>query len=90
MSPVPSSLNNILDLHPRGPGLLDEYSIGALLGKGSFGIVCQACHKRTGQLYACKSISKAKLVRKDDVEDVQRVSVNTRRLVVRSCRGRRS
>lgn len=53
--------------------MLDDYSLGAVLGKGAFGTVYQACDKKTGQLYACKSISKAKLVCKEDVEDVQRV-----------------
>lgn len=75
MPPVPASLGNILNVYPPGPSLLDDYSIGAVLGKGSFGIVCQACDKRTGQLYACKSIPKAKLVSNEDVEDVQRVSL---------------
>lgn len=71
---VPLSLSNILGKGPAGPKLLDDYSIGAVLGKGAFGTVYQAVDKRTGQLYACKSISKAKLVCKEDVEDVQRVS----------------
>lgn len=41
-------------------------------GKGAFGVVRLVLEKRTGQLYACKSISKAKLISKEDVEDVIR------------------
>lgn len=74
MPPVSLSLSNILNKGPNAPKLLDDYSLGAVLGKGAFGTVYQACDKKTGQLYACKSISKAKLVCKEDVEDVQRVS----------------
>ena len=76
MPTVPLSLSNILGKGPTGPKLLDDYSIGAVLGKGAFGTVYQAVDKKTGQLYACKSISKAKLICKEDVEDVQRVSVS--------------
>lgn len=73
-SVAPLSVSNILGKGPAGPKLLDDFSIGAVLGKGAFGTVYQAVDKKTGQLYACKSISKAKLICKDDVEDVQRVS----------------
>lgn len=43
-----------------------------MLGKGAFGVVHLAQDKRGGGLYACKSISKAKLISKEDVEDVRR------------------
>lgn len=41
------------------------------LGKGAFGVVHLAKAKSTGELAAVKSISKAKLVCKEDVKDVQ-------------------
>lgn len=43
---------------------------GAQLGKGAFGVVRLATKKDGGQDFAVKSISKAKLVNKDDVKDV--------------------
>lgn len=41
-------------------------------GKGNFGIVHLVYEKSSGQPFACKSISKRKLVSADDVEDVRR------------------
>lgn len=49
-----------------------DYLLGKVLGKGAFGLVRVAKDKRTGSIYACKSISKAKLVSKDDIDDVRR------------------
>ena len=69
-----ASLNNILGKGPAGPKLQEHYSLGPVLGKGAFGTVYQAIDKKSGIPYACKSISKAKLVCKEDIEDVQRVS----------------
>jgi serine/threonine protein kinase len=40
-------------------------------GKGAFGIVKLGINKKTGEQVAIKSISKAKLVCKEDVKDVQ-------------------
>lgn len=40
-------------------------------GKGAFGVVHLGTHKYTGEQVAVKSISKAKLVCKEDVKDVQ-------------------
>lgn len=51
------------------PGVLLSLS-GAQLGKGAFGVVRLATKKDGGQDFAVKSISKAKLVNKDDVKDV--------------------
>ena len=69
-----ASLNNILGKGPAGPKLQEYYSLGPVLGKGAFGTVYQAIDQKSGVPYACKSISKAKLVCKEDIEDVQRVS----------------
>lgn len=42
------------------------------LGKGNFGVVFLVTEKKTGKKYACKSISKRKLVTPEDLEDVRR------------------
>jgi calcium-dependent protein kinase len=55
-----------------GPQLEQDYTLGRVLGKGAFGVVRLALDKKTGQMYACKSISKAKLISPEDVEDVRR------------------
>ena len=68
-----ASLSNILGKGPNAPRLQEYYTLGPVLGKGAFGTVYQATDKKTGVVYACKSISKAKLICKEDVEDVQRV-----------------
>jgi NAD(P)H-nitrite reductase large subunit len=41
-------------------------------GKGAFGTVRLVLEKKSGKLYACKSISKGKLISKEDVEDIRR------------------
>ena len=41
-------------------------------GKGAYGTVRLALEKKSGTMYACKSISKAKLVSQEDVADVRR------------------
>ena len=41
-------------------------------GKGAFGTVRLVLEKKSGKLYACKSISKGKLISKEDVQDVRR------------------
>lgn len=64
--------NNILQKPPGSPALEVDFTLGKVLGKGAFGVVRLVLEKRTGELYACKSISKAKLISKEDVEDVIR------------------
>ncbi|KAK9267716.1 hypothetical protein L1049_010149 [Liquidambar formosana] len=49
-----------------------HYTLGKELGKGQFGITYLCTENSTGQLYACKSILKRKLVSKNDKEDVKR------------------
>ncbi|GJS32406.1 calcium-dependent protein kinase 29 [Tanacetum coccineum] len=48
------------------------YHIGKELGRGQFGVTYLCTEKATGTKYACKSISKRKLVTKKDMEDVRR------------------
>lgn len=48
------------------------FEFGAQLGKGNFGVVHSVTKKGTGEKYACKTISKRKLVTPEDIEDVRR------------------
>lgn len=38
--------------------MLCRYNIGKVIGAGSFGVVREAVHKKTGVHYACKTIPK--------------------------------
>ncbi|XP_031491245.1 calcium-dependent protein kinase 17-like [Nymphaea colorata] len=48
------------------------YSIGKELGRGQFGVTHLCTHRKTGQVFACKTIAKRKLAQAEDVEDVRR------------------
>ncbi|KMZ75851.1 Calcium dependent protein kinase 6 [Zostera marina] len=67
-----------LDLLPgsvlghRTESLKDLYRLGQKLGQGQFGTTYLCVEISSGKNYACKSISKRKLISKDDVEDVRR------------------
>ncbi|KAJ7566954.1 hypothetical protein O6H91_02G125300 [Diphasiastrum complanatum] len=52
--------------------LKDLYSLGKKLGQGQFGTTFLCIERSTAKQYACKSISKRKLISKDDVDDVRR------------------
>uniref|UniRef100_A0A2P2KN03 non-specific serine/threonine protein kinase n=2 Tax=Rhizophora mucronata TaxID=61149 RepID=A0A2P2KN03_RHIMU len=54
------------------PRLREHYVLGKKLGQGQFGITYLCTHKATNAQYACKSISKRKLLCKEDYEDVWR------------------
>ncbi|ONK79815.1 uncharacterized protein A4U43_C01F10350 [Asparagus officinalis] len=56
----------------RTPNIRDLYTLGRKLGQGQFGTTYLATEITTGVEYACKSISKRKLISKEDVEDVRR------------------
>ncbi|MQL98837.1 hypothetical protein Taro_031549 [Colocasia esculenta] len=49
-----------------------HYTFGKELGRGQFGVTYLCTAKATGHQYACKSISKRKLVHRSDKEDVRR------------------
>ncbi|CAL1354221.1 unnamed protein product [Linum trigynum] len=49
-----------------------HYTIGKELGRGQFGVTYLCIENSTGKQYACKSISKRKLVTKNDKEDMKR------------------
>jgi serine/threonine protein kinase len=71
-----ASGNRTLDLSGtilEQPGdVRDYYTFDKVLGKGNFGVVHLVYEKKTNQPFACKSISKRKLVTPDDIGDVQR------------------
>ncbi|GAB4853007.1 Calcium-dependent protein kinase 4 [Ancistrocladus abbreviatus] len=50
----------------------DLYTLSCKLGQGQFGTTYLCTEISTGKEYACKSISKRKLISKEDVEDVRR------------------
>ncbi|KAL4572777.1 hypothetical protein LXL04_019562 [Taraxacum kok-saghyz] len=50
----------------------DVYTLGQKLGQGQFGTTYLCTEIATGIDYACKSISKRKLISKEDLEDVRR------------------
>mmetsp|Transcript_23208 Transcript_23208/g.44298 ORF Transcript_23208/g.44298 Transcript_23208/m.44298 type:complete len:168 (+) Transcript_23208:151-654(+) len=52
--------------------LYDNYDLGKELGRGQFGVTFKASHKKESKVFACKTISKRKLVTKEDSEDVRR------------------
>ncbi|KAK4491725.1 hypothetical protein RD792_002497 [Penstemon davidsonii] len=49
-----------------------HYNLSKELGRGQFGVTYLCTDIRTGQEYACKSISKKKLITKSDKEDMRR------------------
>ncbi|KAF3590480.1 hypothetical protein DY000_02027935 [Brassica cretica] len=56
----------------KTPNILDLYTLSRKLGQGQFGTTYLCTELATGTDYACKSISKRKLISKEDVEDVRR------------------
>jgi calcium-dependent protein kinase len=68
---MPFSVTNILGKGPTDPRLEELFLLDKQIGKGAFGVVRLARNKATAEPVAVKSISKAKLVCKEDVKDVQ-------------------
>ncbi|KAK3136374.1 hypothetical protein QOZ80_5BG0433000 [Eleusine coracana subsp. coracana] len=52
--------------------LLRRYDLGEELGRGEFGVTRRCTDTATGELLACKSISKRRLRSSVDIEDLQR------------------
>ncbi|KAL8226477.1 hypothetical protein R6Q57_016309 [Mikania cordata] len=50
----------------------EHYTMGKELGRGQFGVTYSCTQNSTGLKYACKSISKKKLITKGDKEDMRR------------------
>ncbi|KAL4576850.1 hypothetical protein LXL04_012950 [Taraxacum kok-saghyz] len=59
-------------LKKNNGNLRDHYAVGSKLGHGQFGTTSICIEKKTGKQFACKSISKRKLVTDDELEDVRR------------------
>ncbi|KAL6503000.1 Calcium-dependent protein kinase 7 [Orobanche hederae] len=58
--------------NPTGHEIKENYELGCELGRGEFGVTYLCTYMRTGEKYACKSISKKKLRTAIDIEDVRR------------------
>ncbi|CAN1156548.1 Calcium-dependent protein kinase 4 [Linum perenne] len=56
----------------RTPNIRDLYNLGRKLGQGQFGTTYLCTDISTGLEYACKSITKRKLISREDVDDVRR------------------
>ncbi|CAM8979311.1 unnamed protein product [Rhodiola kirilowii] len=59
-------------LHKPYVDLEEIYIIDKELGRGQFGITYLCTERSSGLKYACKSISRAKLITSKDIEDVRR------------------
>ncbi|GMH04641.1 hypothetical protein Nepgr_006481 [Nepenthes gracilis] len=75
-SSIPARSSSTLEIGPiLGEPFVDIASIYDLkkeLGRGQFGITYLCAEKSTGLQFACKSISRLKLSRRKDIEDVRR------------------
>ncbi|XP_024012406.1 LOW QUALITY PROTEIN: calcium-dependent protein kinase 7 [Eutrema salsugineum] len=57
---------------PTGHDISLQYDLGREVGRGEFGVTYLCTDIKTGEKYACKSISKKKLRTAVDIEDVRR------------------
>ncbi|KAH7291022.1 hypothetical protein KP509_30G073600 [Ceratopteris richardii] len=48
------------------------YELGSQLGRGEFGVVCKCTKRITGQIFACKSISKLQLSTSEETQNIVR------------------
>ncbi|KAL5715412.1 non-specific serine/threonine protein kinase [Ranunculus cassubicifolius] len=71
-NPKPSSIDTITILGKPFQDIKSAYTLGKELGRGQFGITYLCTEISSGQLYACKSILKRKLVSKNDKDDIRR------------------
>ncbi|KAE8691993.1 Calcium-dependent protein kinase 24 [Hibiscus syriacus] len=55
-----------------GSNIFAKYKIGEELGRGEFGVTSKCFDLKTGEAFACKKISKARLRAEIDIEDVRR------------------
>ncbi|EPS73723.1 hypothetical protein M569_01033 [Genlisea aurea] len=49
----------------------DRYVLGKQLGLGQFGVIRECVHRFTGEVFACKSIAKDRLVTQDDANSIK-------------------
>lgn len=59
-------------LNHKTPNIRDLFEFGLVLGQGEFGIIYSCTEISTGIQYACKTISKSKLISRQDMEDARR------------------
>ncbi|KAG6473441.1 calcium-dependent protein kinase 20-like [Zingiber officinale] len=64
--------NIVVLKNPTGRNIEKRYELGVELGRGEFGVTYLCTDKATGETFACKSISKKKLLTIVDIEDVRR------------------
>ncbi|PIN16672.1 Ca2+/calmodulin-dependent protein kinase, EF-Hand protein superfamily [Handroanthus impetiginosus] len=67
---VSSLRETILDAH-ESAGLKDRYVLGEQLGWGQFGIIRKCVDKFSGEVLACKSIAKDRLVTREDARSIK-------------------
>ncbi|KAL9240419.1 hypothetical protein vseg_014643 [Gypsophila vaccaria] len=67
---LPNLKETILDANETSK-LRDRYILGEQLGWGQFGVIRACADKFTGEMLACKSIAKDRLVTQDDVRSVK-------------------
>ncbi|KAJ1255113.1 hypothetical protein BS78_08G065300 [Paspalum vaginatum] len=68
----PTVLGKGLAAEASAKELLQRYQLGEELGRGEFGVTRRCTDTSTGEVLACKSISKRKLRSSVDIEDVRR------------------
>ncbi|KAL0299471.1 UNVERIFIED_CONTAM: Calcium-dependent protein kinase [Sesamum radiatum] len=66
----PSLRESILGANETG-NLTDKYVLGEQLGWGQFGIIRECIDKFSGEVLACKSIAKDRLVTREDVRGIK-------------------
>ncbi|KAK8691446.1 hypothetical protein V6N13_074957 [Hibiscus sabdariffa] len=66
------NLRNRVLKDSSGSNILAKYKLGEELGRGEFGVTSKCYDLKTGEPYACKRISKARLRAEIDIEDVRR------------------
>ncbi|KAK6125925.1 hypothetical protein DH2020_040314 [Rehmannia glutinosa] len=66
----PSLIESILDSNETG-NLSDKYVLGKQLGWGQFGVIRECTDKLSGEVLACKSIAKDRLVTQEDVRSIK-------------------
>jgi calcium-dependent protein kinase len=64
--------NNAKLVLGRSDDIRSLYTFDKVLGKGQFGVTRLVVDNKTAERYACKTISKRKLVNTEDIEDVRR------------------
>ncbi|PWA61673.1 hypothetical protein CTI12_AA373060 [Artemisia annua] len=72
--PIPPSPKKVYNtiLGKQYDDVKQYYTMGKELGRGQFGVTFLCTEKSTGHKYACKSISKKKLVTKSDKDDMRK------------------